>query len=197
LISDTDIITGCKQGRPEAQKLLYLRHAPFLKGVCIRYIKDRDIVSDILQDAFIKIFSNIRHLKEDNAIEAWLRRIVVNTCLDHLKRAKLINEQAIVEDEMPSMMEEDSSTSDEGIVNKILESGFTKEQLIKILQELPENYSRVFNMFYIDDMSHREIAEIFNITEGLSRKWIFRARDLIRKSLECQLQNSKADGSRR
>lgn len=190
MASDVEIIAGCKKGNPGAQKLLYIRHAPFLKGVCLRYIKDRDAVSDVLQDAFMKIFSNIKNLKEESALEGWLRRIVVNTCLDYLKKTKLKGEQSIDESDI-SLVDGGNEASDESIVQKIMEAGFSKEILISLLDELPEQYSRAFNMFYIDDMSHRDIAEIFNIQESLSRKWVFRAKDLVKKSLEDHLLENR------
>lgn len=186
-MSENDLIKGCKKGSTEAQSLLYFRYAPLLKGVCIRYVKDKDIASDLLHDSFIKIFKCIRDFKEDGSIEGWLRRIVINTALDYLKKAKphIISEVNDYENLS------DETTVDEfgeEIILQIIDSGFSKENLINMLNQLPQNYATVFNLFFIDGMSHKEIAKSMKITEGLSRKWTFRAKGLLKKLLIDSLQ---------
>lgn len=186
-MSEEELIRICKQGKPEGQRLLYARYAPYLKGVGIRYLKDINLVSDILHDTFIKIFSNIKKYKGEGAIQAWMRRIMVNACMDHLrKQKKFISELDSVDKfqfaENAADIEEEYS-----LVEQLLNSGFCLDKLKNILFNIPDKYATVFNLFYIDGLSHKEIARILDINEAMSRKWAFRAKDLIRKEILNQM----------
>lgn len=186
-MSEEELIKICKQGKPEGQRLLYARYAPYLKGVGIRYLKDINLVSDILHDTFIKIFSNIRKYKGDGAIQAWMRRIMVNACMDHLRKKKNFTTE-LDTSEIFHLAEETTNHEDEfSLVEQLLNSGFDLGNLKSILFKLPDNYASVFNMFYIDGLSHKEIAGIMDINEAMSRKWAFRAKELIRKEILKQL----------
>lgn len=90
------LIKGCIKGRADAQRLLFARYAPLIKGTLLRYIKDKELAADLLQDSFIKIFNNIKKYNYDGVFEGWLRRIAVNTALDALnKQKKRIGQRSI------------------------------------------------------------------------------------------------------
>jgi RNA polymerase sigma factor (sigma-70 family) len=181
LQSDSELVKACKKGLPEAQRLLYGRYAPLMKAICMRYIQDRALVSDVLQDSFVKVFKNLKNFKEEGSLEGWLRRIVVNTSLDQLRKLKLINTSPIIADFEETS--EELLESEDDIIEQIHAAGFTKELLLDILLQLPKNYAAAFNMFYIDEINHKDIALALEINEGMSRKWAFRAKDMVRKYL--------------
>jgi RNA polymerase sigma-70 factor (ECF subfamily) len=183
-INEIEIVKACKQNQSQGQRLLYITYAPVLKGLCYRYIKDRDKANDVLQDAFVKIFKNIHKFDQEGSLEGWLKRVVVNTALDFLKAAKVKNEI-----ELDDTFEiQNSSDSDENVVSRMMAAGFNKDMLMQILNEMTGPSGTVFNMFYIDELSHKEIAEMLQITEGNSRKLAFRAKEQVKEALILKLK---------
>lgn len=178
-VKELEILSAYKQNQHFGQRLLYISYAPILKGICYRYIKDRDHAQDVLQDSFIKIFKSIQNFDQKGSLEGWLKRVVVNTALDALKSTKIKNEIEFSEAYEP----EADSISEEDMVSQILEAGFSKEVLLGVLNELTGMYGTVFNLFYIDGISHKEIAEMLQITEGNSRKLAFRAKEQVKEAL--------------
>jgi RNA polymerase sigma-70 factor (ECF subfamily) len=192
LIVETELINACKENNEQAQSILYKRYAPLLKGVCMRYERDKDAIQDLLQDIFIKVFKNIKNFNgEGSSFEGWLKRITVNHCIDNINKKKRKNESLFGENEEIENISDENEDEESNIVSQIIEAGFTKEKLIALINSIPENYATVFNLFFIDDQSHQSIAQLLNITESLSRKWLFRSKDLIKKQLLLELQTSK------
>lgn len=194
-MSEAELIRLCKKQSPEGQRLLYTRYAPFLKAVLYRYIKDRDQASDILQEVFIKIFSKIKDFKEEGSFEGWMRRLTVNTALDCLRKQSRPGSIHVSIQDTSLEVEEPVDEEDMSVINHLVDAGFTKQLLIEVLNNLPENYSSVFNMFYIDEMSHKEIGDALKITEATSRKWTFRAKELVRRSLKDYLAEKYKGGT--
>lgn len=149
-----------------AQKQLYEMFAPKMLGVCMRYMPSRDLAEDVLQDAFIKVFLNIGKYKQQAPIEAWIRRIVVNTALnnirDHLK--KRMNDKEI-DDSFVQL--QDESVSFESL---------SMEIMLQALQALPDGYRTVFNLYEIEGYSHKEIGELLEISENTSRSQLAKAK---------------------
>ncbi|HTF81607.1 MAG TPA: RNA polymerase sigma factor, partial [Cytophagales bacterium] len=162
MISEKDILLACQKSTPEGQRLLYLKYAPLLKAVCYRYIKDKDEAADVLQDAFVKIFKKIKDFKGQGSLEGWLKKVVVNTTLDFLQKKKVRAEITYNQEDCAQEVQIDVDADEEGIVSKIVNLGFTKESLVQLLHELPEPYATVFNLFFIDEISHKEIAGLLN-----------------------------------
>ena len=191
LIVETELIEACKENNEKAQSLLYKRYAPLLKGICMRYERDKDSIQDLLQDIFIKVFKNIKNFNGNGSFEGWLKRIAVNYCIDNINKKNKSIISLFSENEenetIPDVIDEDDSS----IISQIIEAGFTKEKLVNLLNSIPENYSTVFNLYYIDDQSHQVIANLLSINESLSRKWLYRAKELIKKELLFNLQTSK------
>lgn len=185
MLSEYDIISGCKKGNPDAQRHLYLRYAPLAKAVCRRYIRDNDLISDLLQESFVKVFSQLKTYKGDGSLEGWVRRIVVNTCISQLRKQKNEHHEVIYDQEFLA----EPAESDKSIIDHLIEAGFSKDVLVDMIHKLPENYAAVFNMFYIDELNHKEIAVVMNIGEAISRKWIHRAKSHLRKLLTDYLDN--------
>ncbi len=161
-----------------------MRYAPVLKSVCLRYIKDREEAKDVLHDGFLKIFKNIGKYNGTGSFEGWLKRIVIRVAIDHIKRTQKI---PVSSEELLGKIaveEEASSTPSE----QLLQSGFNTQELIGLLHRIHAHYASVFNLFYIDNMTHKEIAEELEIDESTCRTRLHRAKQLLRKELEMELE---------
>jgi RNA polymerase sigma factor (sigma-70 family) len=169
-ISNENIIEGCLKGDRICQKELFERFSPKILAVCMRYTDNHDEAYDILQDTFIKVFERIESYKNEGSFEGWLRRISVNTALDYIRRNKMSKFTDDVDDVKFKL------SSNEGTLDNML-----AEDLMKILNSLPVGYRTVFNMYVIDGYSHKEIAEMLNITESTSKSQFSRARAILQK----------------
>lgn len=183
MLSEKDILKACKKNPSEGQRLLYVKYAPLLKSITLRYVKDRDEAADVLQDSFVKIFKKLDSFQSEGSLEGWLKRVVVNTALDHLHRKKTKAEVAFTQEETQYEPPVASEQEEESIVSMMIDRGFSKEMLINMLHALPQHYATVFNMFFIDEISHRDIAQLLNTTESNSRKLAFRAKEQVKQLL--------------
>ncbi|MFZ4521013.1 MAG: RNA polymerase sigma factor [Bacteroidales bacterium] len=171
-----------------AIEALYDRHAPPLLSVCYRYCGNRSDAEDILHDGFIKIIQKIGTFKirSEGSLEAWMRRIMVNTALnflrDRMKEKNLIDIDPILD--KIDLHEEDEEDT-EGIY---LELG--KERIMEIICELPTGYRTVFNLYVFEQYGHKEIAEMLKCSENTSKSQLSKARVLLRKKIN-QLVNIK------
>jgi RNA polymerase sigma-70 factor (ECF subfamily) len=172
-----DLITGCKQHHPDSQRRLFGQFAPVMMTVCRRYAPDQSGAEDILQEAFIKVFRTIEQYDpQKGAIEGWIRRIVVNTAIEHWR--KWHKTWAILpENHIP-----------ETAVYASGESNLNEEAILSLIQELPPGFRIVFNLYAIEGYSHAEIAASLHITESTSRSQLTRARKLLQEAF--LLQNS-------
>ena len=150
----------------------------------MRYVKDKDDAKDVLHDSFIKIFNLIGKYKGEGSFEGWLKRIVINMALDHVKKSQ--RNKFVSTDNFDLAEKEESPETSTGI---LLNAGFTADDLLAMLQNIQTDYALVFNMFYIDKLSHKEIAELLAIDENTSRTRLFRAKVQLKKELEKQKSN--------
>ena len=167
-----DIIKKCASGNGYAQEKLYRMFAPKMFGVCLRYAKDHTEAEDNLQDGFVKVFSNIKKFRYEGSFEGWVRRIMVNVSLSKYRKQHSLYP---VED----IGSYENETFNEGILEKI-----TAGELIELIQELPPRYRMVFNLFVMEGMSHQEIAEAMNISEGTSKSNLARARNILKSKVQ-------------
>ena len=170
------LIDGCKRGEPKSQKSLYDAYAGKMMAVCMRYCgNDRDTAMDLLQDGFIKVFTYIGSYDGRGSLEGWIRRIVINVALDYVRTSDLLkNAESIEAINETSVENIDSSTIDK----------LSAEELTEIIGELPSGFRTVFNLFAIEGYSHKEIAEMLNITESTSRSPLINAKQLLQKRLK-------------
>jgi len=173
VMDDKTLIAGCVKGDAKAQKALFDKYASKMLVVCLRYFPNKMEAEDILQDGFVKIFHKIVDFKEDGSFEGWIRRIFVNTALDELRKRKSIFEEKDVSEFSYKITNNQSTDGD-----------LRADDLLKMVQTLPDGYRIVFNMFAIEGYSHKEIAEILNISENTSKSQFFRAKALLRTQLE-------------
>ena len=170
-----NIIKACLRGESRAQAQLYEMYAGRLFALCLRYANNEDEAKDILQEGFIKIFDKLQQYKNKGSLEGWMRKIIVNTALEKIRRE---NRFVLVEDE--TMMENEQYKYEH-----VLEELGEKE-LLEMIQELSVQYRMVFNLYAIEGYSHKEISKKLNISEGTSKSNLSRARELLKSKIEAR-----------
>jgi len=184
MIGEKDILAGCRKGKQSAQWELYNRYSRLLLAVCNRYAKSMDEAEDILQEGFVKIFLNIKEFKGDGPLLAWMRRIMINTAITHYHKMR----KHRYHDDLGEVSE--SKFEDKGWG----EAEFTEEELFSIIQQMPDGYRQVFNLYALEGYKHREIAEILKIDENTSKSQYSRARRWLQERLiKLKVERRKKD----
>jgi RNA polymerase sigma factor (sigma-70 family) len=167
------IIRLCKKQNKAAQKHLYDVYSPVLFGICLRYGSDRDDAEDILQKGFIKILTKIKQYRDEGSFEGWMKRIMVNTAISHYHKHKKHRQNYDIT-EAPEVF---TTTNEYGAED------FTAEELLKVIQSLPEGYRTVFNLYAVEGFKHKEIAEQLDININTSKSQYSRAKKLLQQKL--------------
>ena len=173
------LIKGCIREDRASQKLLFEHYYGRMLGVCMRYTRDKDSAKDVVQLGFIKVFDKLNEFDFEGSFEGWVRRIMVNTSIDSIRKkdkspTPTDNEFVL---ETNYLHETDNKTDDTAIKEKA-------DLAMKAIQLLSPAYKTVFNLYVIENYSHKEIAQILNITEGSSKSNLFKAKQKLRKILE-------------
>lgn len=168
---EDELIKGCLKRDRNAQRQLYDLYSSKMYAICYRYVRHAMEAEDVLVMAFTKIFDRIEQFKGEGSFEGWIRRVMVNEALTHLRKSRAM----YVETEL----EQADREPDYDRLSDHLEA----EDLHKMIQELPPGYRVVFNMYAIDGYSHKEIAEQLGITENTSKSQLSRARTYLQKIL--------------
>ena len=173
--SEQKLIDLCIKGDRTAQRVLYDQLASRMFPVCIRYVGDRSVAQDILQEGFITLFSKLESYKGNGSFEGWARKIFVNTALMYLRKKDALK----MSDELENArgLSTDISSQMENI-------GY--RELMKLITALPPGFRTVFNMYVVEGYSHKEIAEMLNITETTSRTQLSRARVWLQSKIKEQ-----------
>lgn len=170
-----DHIEGCRRGDRRSQRWVFERYYRTMFGVCSRYIADGDSVQDVVQEGFLKAFTNIDGYTSKGSFEGWLRRVMVNTAIDHVRRRKSwtlnLSGDRDIED-LPDIDE----TEEEGY-------DWSVDQIMAAMQTLTPMYRTVFNLFVFEDLSHQEIAERLGIEVGTSKSNLAKARRNLQRAL--------------
>lgn len=172
-MTEETLIKKCASGNSLAQKAFYDKFAGKMMGVCLRYTNGYEEAQDVLQDGFIKIFNHLPDYQQKGSLEGWVRRIIVNTALDHYRKNKKYIKDVSVDD-VDYMLEK----------KEFIVESLQAEDLLKIIHQLPAGYKMVFNLFAIEGYSHKEIAQQLDITESTSKSQYSRARKLLREIIE-------------
>lgn len=167
------IIDQCKCNDAKAQIQLYNLYCKGMFLVSYRYVKDKFIAEDVMQDAFIKAFKNIHSYKNEVAFGAWLKRIVINQSIDQLKKNKL--ELVSINEEITTIIEDD---------NWQIESTISVDGIIEKINELKEKYRLVLTLYLLEGYDHQEISHVLNITENTSRTHLLRGKKLLKEQLK-------------
>lgn len=171
-----DIIEKCKQGNRQAQFELYQLYSKAMYNICLRMVKNELDAEDILQNSFVDVFTKLHTFQFQASIGAWIKRIVVNNCINFLKRNRIFFEEL---EERHANTETDGFAQTENEENKM-----TVERINKALFELPDGYRVVFSLYMLEGYDHKEIAEILGITEATSKSQFSRAKSKLRGLLE-------------
>jgi RNA polymerase sigma factor (sigma-70 family) len=169
LYPEEEIIEGCKKEKRHYQELLYRRYAPKMYGVCLSYAKNREQARDILHDAFLKIFKNIKTYKSQGSFEGWIRRIISNTAIDYIRQKS--KDITLISEETPDIQDEESSNQPQMKLTELLAQ----------VARLPDGARMIFNMYTLEGMTHVEIASHLKISVGTSKSQFNRARQLLQQ----------------
>lgn len=193
LLTEKQLVKGCKSHKSASQKEVFCRYAPLLRSICYRYASDDLEGEDILQESFVKIFSKIESFtwQGDGSFVKWMKRIVVNKAIDtynkNKKEVQTVDIESVEEPSDPDLIETESSFAD------VLNNELSEENLIQSLNKVSESYRVVFNLYVLEGYRHKEIAEILNIDEQTSRSRLKRAKKQLQKILkEACMQKMKS-----
>ena len=169
-MQEHELISRCGANDRIAQRLLYDRFAPLLMSICRRYVGQSN-AEDVVQDSFIRIFQYLMQYRNDGSFEGWIRRVCVNTCIRHLEKAKRLQV------DLPGEGIPDYGVEPDAI------SKMGADELLGLIDKLPDGYRTVFNLSVIEGFHHKEIAELLGIEESSSRSQLTKARKYLQRSL--------------
>jgi len=175
---ESDLISGCIDGNRRMQEELYRRFSPRMYAVCLRYASSSDEAEDILQEGFIKIFKKLGSYRGEGSFEGWIRRVFVNTAIEHFRRRRYL--QPVTEKEENTV---------EGKYLSVLDS-LAEKDILELIRQLSPGYRTVFNMYVVEGYTHKEIGDMLGISEGTSKSQLSRAKvilqDMVKKYIEQQ-----------
>ncbi len=176
------LVKDCLKEKPAAQRQLYEHFAGSMLGVCYRYTKSMVDAEDVLQDGFVKVFKNLHQYKFEGELGAWIRRIMVTTAINYLKKnSKYQSELLFIDDHLHVVTNEHPEIKMEG------------KELASLIRQLPPGYQSIFNLHAVEGYSHVEIGAMLGINEGTSRSQYARARALLISWIEKKNGDVKTD----
>lgn len=167
-----EIIHGCQQGDRESQRKLYELLKGKMYAICLRYSSNRDEAEDVLQEGFIKVYTSIKDFRDEGVFEGWVRRIMVNTALEHQRKKQRM------------YISEDIESAEEEFIDADIIDELSAREILALVQKLAPGYRLIFNLYVIEGYNHREIAEKLNISEGTSKSQLARAKKILQEQLE-------------
>jgi RNA polymerase sigma-70 factor (ECF subfamily) len=167
--STENLIAQCLKCDTTAQYELYQKYSPKMFGVCLRFAKCREEAEDILQEGFIKVFRNLKTFRNEGKLEAWIRRIMVNTAINFYKRKY----PAFPDIDFDRLQHKHHSHED---ITAIM----SHKEILETVQKLPKGYRMVFNLYVIEGYTHKEIGNMLNISVNTSKSQLSRAKDLLK-----------------
>jgi RNA polymerase sigma factor (sigma-70 family) len=176
-VTEPELIKGLQKGEGKAQKFVYEKYAGIMLGIGLRYLKNQLDAEEVMLNGFVKIFQNVGQFESKGSFEGWMKRVVINEALGYLRKKEPLH--LGIEKDHILLPTEASAESDLAV-----------EDLLNLLHELPAGYRTVFNLYAIEGYSHKEIAEMLDITEGTSKSQLSKARALLQKWLVGQELNS-------
>ncbi|MFT5824115.1 MAG: RNA polymerase sigma-70 factor (ECF subfamily) [Crocinitomix sp.] len=180
-----EIVDGCIRGKRKFQKKLFEKYYGKMMAICYRYAKDSDEAQDMVQNGFIKVFKKLDVYNFEGSLEGWIRRIMVNTAIDQIRKNKR-NPFLIEDEDRVQNVEEDVpfSTEEDEFYSKL-----KAKTAIKAISELSPAYKMVFNMYVIEGFTHKEIADYLGISEGTSKSNLAKAKQKLRAQLTVKFAN--------
>lgn len=167
-----ELIRACRRNDRQAQEALYGLYSRRMFFVCLRYSRHRQEAEDLMQEGFIRVFTRLNDFRMEGSLEGWVRRIMIRTCINHVRK-KSVNHEVLGTDDLP----------DHSVAPMVI-SELGREELLRLVQELPDGYRAVFNLYAIDGYDHREIAEMMGYGESTSRSQLAKARRMLQRRME-------------
>lgn len=183
-LEDNELITGCCKGARNAQRALYEKYSGQMYPIALRYSKMQQEAEDILQESFIKVFDKIKNFRRDSSLPYWIKRIVINTALNH-QRSKLYLYPMVDVQDLKHYSDSETTLS-----------GFSYQELLKMVKRLPTGCQVIFNLYAIEGYKHFEIAEMLEISEGTSKSQYARAKGLLKGWIAEDSKEKKYDRAR-
>ena len=171
-MKEKELIEGSLRGEARAQRALFERYAPLLMGVCQRYCRTQAEAEDVLQDTFVRLFNKLPQYGFQGSFAGWARRLCVNVALKAYQRKRFSYEQSGL-DNLPETGGDPAAYANLG-----------EEELLALIQQLPDGYRLVFNLYAIEGFSHKEIGERLGIQEASSRSQLLKARKMLQQKIE-------------
>lgn len=178
-MDEDNLLKECLSGNTRAQKQLYERYAPKMFGVCLRYAPDHNMAEDFLQEGFIRIFTKLGSYKSQGSLEGWMRRVMVNTSLEILRKKDILKNSLELTSYGESAIDNEVNDNAEDSLLGLVPVNV----LYKVLSEMPTGFRTVFNLFVVEEYSHKDIANMLDISEGTSKSQYARARVWLKKRL--------------
>ena len=172
------LIKQCQNKNRKAQEEIYLQFSPVLFSICLRYAENYEDAQDVFQGGFIIIFNKIDQFKFQGSFEGWMKRIMVNLSLEKTKKKNLVSFEDY-QDHIQTPQDDDYDFEEES----------NYQQLLATVQDLPIQYRQVFNLYVLDEYSHKEISDLLQISVGTSKSNLSRARNLLKQKLNLQKQS--------
>jgi len=186
MMDNRELVRQALKGKPSAQKELYDRFAADMLAVCYRYTKSMDDAEDVLREGFVKVFRNLEQYRNEGELGGWIRRIMVNTALNYLKRRFPYNTGLSFEEDHLHPVAPDSPAVD-----------LDAKELLALVRQLPTGYQTIFNLYAVEGYSHGEIGALLGISEGTSRSQYARARGLLITWINNRANNQKTSYARK
>jgi RNA polymerase sigma-70 factor (ECF subfamily) len=174
-----EIVEGCLKGERRSQEALFKQFYGKMFAVCLRYISDRDTAQEVLQEGFIKVFDKLEHFDFKGSFDGWIRRIIANTAIDTIRKNK----------RNPFLSEKDTDFKQDAVDEMVEKEQFDTislkaEVALEAVSKLSPAYRAVFNLYVMEDYSHKEIADILGINEGTSKSNLAKAKMNLQRILK-------------
>lgn len=173
-MTEQQLIAGCVQQRPSAQRALYERYAPVMMAICRRYLKRSEDAEDALVEGFCKVFKHLNQYSNNGSFEGWIRRIMVNECLMALRKKHALKNAYEIQEHFDLRTDEN------------LNAELAAKDILKLLDQLPNGYRTVFNLYVVEGYKHREIAELLGVSINTSKSQLILAKKRMQQLLLAQ-----------
>lgn len=183
-IPEPDLIRGAIAGERDMQEELYNRFAGKMYAVCLRYAGNAEDAQDLLQDGFVKVFRNLEKFRAEGSFEGWVRRVFVNTSIEHFRK----------KNHLYSISEKEEDVIEDSDITALDNLG--EKDIIALIQELSPGYRTVFNLYVIEGYSHKEIGNILGISEGTSKSQLARAKAILQRKVKQYLDGDRKSFTR-
>lgn len=177
--TETQLIAALKRGESRAHKVVYERFSGKMLAVCTRYCANRDDAEEVMIDGFMRVFEKIEQFREDGSFEGWIRRVMVTESLMFLRKNKQWRQEVSMDE---VTIEPDYEWADTTV---------HENDLLRLVNQLPDGYRTVFNLYAIEGYTHAEIAAMLTISEGTSKSQLSRARTMLQTNLKKLEQESQ------